>query len=181
VLPGLRILLVSLCLAGTPVLLHGQRYEAGIQLSGVHLHKIDEGAFGIGGRFHFNVTEFLAADLELTRFPENSAGNFGETAMWGGIRAGKHFDRVGAFVKARPGWIHFGGEYFASRLDQKTHFMFDLGGIFEFYPSRRVFLRLEGGDMVIYFGGTRLSNRPDPDALGTIHNFQSGVGFAFRF
>jgi hypothetical protein len=177
----MAILLLSLGLAGIPAELYGQRYEAGIQLSGVHLHKIDEGAFGIGGRFHYNVTNFLAADLELTRFPENPAGNFGESALWGGVRAGRHFDRFGTFVKARPGWIHFGGEYFASRLDRKTHFMFDLGGIFEYYPSRRLFLRLEGGDMVIYFGGARLSNRPNPDALGTIHNFQSGAGFGFRF
>ena len=177
----MAILLLSLILAGMPAGLYGQRYEAGIQLSGVHLHKIDEGAFGIGGRFHYNVMGFLAADLELTRFPENPAGNFGETALWVGIRAGRHFDRFGTFVKARPGWIHFGGQYFASRLDRKTHFMFDLGGIFEYYPSRRFFLRVEGGDMVIYFGGARLSNRPNPDALGTIHNFQSGAGFGFRF
>jgi Outer membrane protein beta-barrel domain len=161
--------------------LHAQRYEAGIQLTGVHLHKIDEGLFGIGARFHYNLTSVLAGDLELTHYPENSAGNFGESTILVGLRAGKHFNRFGAFIKGRPGWIHFGGDYFSSRLDHKTHFIVDLGGMLEYYPTLHTFVRLEGGDTVIYYGEAKLFNRPSPDALGTVHNFQSGAGFGFRF
>ena len=178
---GTNGIVVGLCILFSPFPIYAQRYEVGVQLTGVHLHKIDEGAFGIGARFHYNLTPLIASDLEVTHYPENSSGNFGETTVLFGVRAGKRFDRFGAFLKGRPGFIHFGGEYFASRMEPKTHLMFDLGGILEYYPSPHTFVRIEGGDTVIYFGGTRLNNRPNPDPLGTIHNFQSGAGFGFRF
>jgi len=112
--------LLLLSLTFTPAL-YAERYEVGVQITGVHLHKIDEGPFGVGGRFHYNFTPLVAADIELTHYPENPSGNFGETTTLLGARLGKHFDRFGAFVKARPGLIHFGGEYFSLRLDRKTH------------------------------------------------------------
>jgi hypothetical protein len=175
------ILSAFLILIASTSALYAQRFEIGGQVTGVHLHKIDEAPVGVGVRFHYNVVRFAAADIEVSHYPENSAGDFGETTSLSGIRAGKRWDRFGAFMKGRMGWIHFGGEYFVLRLDHRTHLMTDLGGMLEFYPSPHTFLRLEGGDTIIYYGDARLFNRPNPDALGTVHNFQPAVGFGFRF
>ena len=158
-----------------------QTYEVGIQFSGMHLHKIDEGPFGIGARFHYNVTPLAAVDTELMHYPENPSGNFGETSALIGVRAGKHFNRFGVFGTARPGFIYFGGDYFRQRLDQKTHFMLDAGGMLEYYPNRHTFVRIEFSDAVIYYGSARLFNRANPDPLGTVHNFKSGLGIGVRF
>jgi len=158
-----------------------QTYEIGLQVSGLHLHKIDETPVGLGVRFHYNLTRILAADAELTHYPENPSGNFGETAALAGFRGGKRFGRVGIFAKLRPGEMHFGGEFFSLRLDTKTHFMLDIGGVVEYYPSKRTFIRIDAGDAVIYYGSARFFNRPNPDALGTVHNFQPALGFGFRF
>jgi hypothetical protein len=176
--------ILVLIIAASLALVHSaaaQTYEVGLQLTGVHLHKIDEAPFGIGARFHYNFTRFVSADGEITHYPENPSGNFGETATLAGIRAGKRLGRIGTFIKVRPGVMHFGGDYFNQRLDAKTHFIMDVGGVLEYYPSPHTFMRIDAGDTIIYFGNARLFNRPNPDALGTIHNFQPGVGFGFRF
>lgn len=158
-----------------------QKFEAGIQLTGLHLHKIDEAPAGIGGRFHYNVTRLLAMDAELIHYPENPSGNFGESAALLGIRVGRRFGQMGVFAKGRAGVMHFGGQYFKSRLDVRTHFIVDTGGIIEFYPSKRTIVRIDSGDTTIYYGRARLFNRINPDALGTVHNFQPGLGIAFVF
>src|SRR5690242_5775997 len=109
---GLILVLCSVFpLAGTT-----QKYELGIQLTGMHLHKIDEAPFGIGARFHYNFLPLLASDVELTHYPQNSSGNFGETTALFGVRIGAHLGRFGVFGQARPGLVHFGGSYFDLRL-----------------------------------------------------------------
>jgi hypothetical protein len=167
-------------LISTPVAAMAQSFEAAVQITGMHLHKIDQAPIGIGARVHYNFRRFAAADMEFTEYPENSSGNFGETAALFGIRAGKRFQRAGFFLKARTGVMHFGGGYFEQRLDQKTHNIADIGGIVEIYPSRRMFLRLDQGDTVIYYGGAHLFNRPNPDPLGTVHHYQTTLGVGFR-
>lgn len=175
---GLRTAFLTLAFASAAA---AQTFEAGIQFTGLHLHKIDESPLGVGARFHYNLTRLLAADAELTHYPENPAGNFGETGALIGVRAGARFGRIGVFAKARSGVIHFGGAYFEARPNRRTRMMADLGGIFEYYPSRRTFIRLEAADAVIYYGSAVLFDRPNPDALGTVHNFQPGFGFGVRF
>ena len=177
----LAFLAVVVDLAIFPMRTSAQTYEIGIQFAGMHLHKIDEAPLGVGGRFNYNFLQFAAADLELMYYPENPSGNFGESTVSVGCRLGKHFDRFGAFGAVRPGVIHFGGAYFAQRLDQKTHPMLNVGGILEYYPSRRTVLRVSLDDAIIYYGEARLFNRPNPDPLGTVHNLQPGFGFGFRF
>jgi len=178
--PDYRLgVLVALLLVSTNAA--AQNFEAGIHVTGLHFHKIDEGPAGIGGRFHYNVRPLIGADAELTHYPSNSAGNFGETAALLGVRIGARVNRVGLFAKARPGVMHFGGDYFKTRLDDRTHFIMDVGGMVQYYFQHRVIVRLEFGDTTIYYGGAKLFNRPNPDALGTVHNFQSGLGLALRF
>ena len=166
------ILIVVLfgCTAGAGA----QSFEIAGQVTGLHLHKVDETPIGIGARFHYNFHPMLAVDTELTKYSENAAALFG-------VRAGKRFSRAGFFVKARAGVMHFGGGYFKQRLDARTHAITDIGGILEFYPSPRTFVRIDQGDTIIYYGGAKLFNRPNPDALGTVHNYQPGFGIGFRF
>jgi hypothetical protein len=158
----------------------GQKYELAAQFSGMHLHKIDEGPLGIGVRLTYNLPKWLAADATVIGYPSNAAGHYGETAGLLGIRAGRRLRNLGVFAKARPGVIHFGDGY-TGRLDRKTHVIFDIGGVIEYYPSRRTLFSIDIGDTVIYYGSARFFNRPNPDALGTVHNFAPGFGFGIRW
>ena len=158
-----------------------QKYEIGVQFSGMHLHKVDEAPVGVGVRFGYAMTSLLVADAELTHYPENSSGNFGETFALAGGQIGKRFERIGIYGKLRGGVIRFGGDYFTGHLDRRTRPMLDTGAVLEYYPNRRVILRIDLSDAVIYYGAARLFNRPNPDALGTVHNFLPGFGVSFRF
>jgi hypothetical protein len=173
-----RLALLTLLLLSAPAAF-AQKYELGVQASGMHLHKIDESPLGIGARFDYNFTPISAADLELTHYPQNSAGNFGETTGLFGIRIGPRLGRVGIFAKVRPGFIHFGGDSFTLRLNDKTHFVLDTGVVLEYYWHRHIVLRMDYGDLTIYYGSARLFL--NPNALGTVHNFQPGIGLAVRF
>lgn len=158
-----------------------QKYEIGLQLSGMHLHKIDEAPFSIGARLNYRFVPWFAADIELSHAPENPSGNFGETIALFGVRAGTRFDRIGVFGAVRPGVIHFGGEFFDLRLEQKTHPIVDVGGMMEYYPNRHTFLRIDAADAIIYYGNARFFDRQNPEPLGTVHNFRPGFGVGFRF
>ena len=48
----------------------------------------------------------------------------------------------------------------------------DIGGVVEYYPSSHTTIRIDAGDTILFYGGT---------ALGTVHNFQPGIGFSYRF
>jgi hypothetical protein len=129
--------------------------EIGTGITGTHLHKIDEAPVGVYGRFFLNLTRSAALDAEITRYP-------GKTSVLAGMKAGKRFDRFGVFGRGRLGTWHFGRAYFAA----------DAGGVLEYYPSERTTIRIDLGDTILFYGGT---------ALGTVHNFQPGIGFSYRF
>jgi hypothetical protein len=129
--------------------------EIGIGVTGTHLHKIDEAPVGVAGRLFLDFNRNTALDAEVTRYS-------GKTSALFGIKSGKRLDRFGIFGKSRFGAWHFQRAYFAT----------DLGGVLEYYPSRHTVIRIDIGDTILFYGGT---------ALGTVHNFQPGMGFGFRF
>jgi hypothetical protein len=129
--------------------------EIGVGITGTHLHKIDEAPVGLYGRLFLNFNRSAAIDAEVARYP-------GKTSVLLGIKSGKRFDRFGAFGKVRAGLWHF----------DRSHFAADLGGVLEYYPSRHTTIRIDLGDTILFYGGT---------ALGTVHNFQPGIGFGYRF
>jgi hypothetical protein len=131
-------------------------YELGIDFTGTHLHKIDEAPMGVGARLLLNLNKAAAVDAEVTKY------STGKTSLLGGMKAGMRFERFGVFGKGRMGFWHFG----------QTHLAADVGGVLEYYPSRRVAVRIDVGDTVIFYGDTR---------LGTVHNFQPGIGISYRF
>jgi len=59
----------------------------------------------------------------------------------------------------------------------------DVGGVVEYYPSRRTILRLDLGDTVVRYAGIPVfdSNRGLINVTEYQHNFQAGAGFGFRF
>lgn len=156
--------------------------EAGIKITGVHLHKLHETPFGIGGRFLFNLKPAHAIDAEVVYYPENPFGNFGQTGVLAGTKNGFRGERFGVFGKLRLGLMHFGGDFYELRLDRKTFFTADIGGVIEYYPSARFVLRIDAGDTILFYGPHALFLGPSaPPPLGTVHNFQPALGLSFRF
>ena len=154
-----------------------QKYEAALQISGMHLHKIDQAPVNIGGHFSYQFAPMMAAGIEVS----HASGTAGDTLGLADVRLRKRVQRAGVFVEGRAGLIHFTGDYFKARLNIRTHTIIEAGGGFEYYPAAHITLRVEADDAVIYYGNARFANRPNPDALGTVHNFQTGVGIGLRF
>src|SRR5262249_44020667 len=156
-------------------------FELGVQITAVHLHKIDETPFGLGARASYDVAKHVAIDGEVDHYPENPSGNFGETAALVGFKSGWRSGRFGAFAKARAGMMNFGGGFFKQRLERKTVADADLGGVLEYYPSPRTVIRIDLGDTVLFYGSQSLQPSFPSHPLGTVHNFQPGFGFGWRF
>lgn len=168
---------------------------------------------GLGGRFTFNLTDNIGLEAEGNFFTRNHgslsfvqipSGHMFQGQF--GVKAGKRFGSFGIFGKARPGFVGFTqalrlvstqlvtfpffdnrqvevGEF---RLGTTKYFSTDVGGVVEFYLSRRVMTRMDLGDTIIRFGeyavpGFALSSlilRRPPE---TKHNFQFTGGIGFRF
>jgi hypothetical protein len=161
------------------------RFEVGALITALDLRDTNgEKPGGIGGRFTYNVTEYVAFDSELTRFPEDPSHNFGHTQGHFGIKAGKRFSDLpfGVFAKVRPGFVSFGGAFAARSEGIGTRFAADVGGVLEFYPSSRTIIRFDVGQTIIHFDG-QLYNSPvsPPRRLDTNGRLQTSIGFSYRF
>ena len=142
-----------------------------------------------------------------------------------GVKAGKRFQKWGVFGKARPGLMSFGQAAFhvtpliimgtsrgqiqcygpastgtlpCFRIEENrlTPAVIDLGGVLEFYPSKRIVVRFDGGDTIIRYAQrsfTTLTFDPANPTSGipilapatspayTRHSFQFMGGVGFRF
>jgi hypothetical protein len=133
-----------------------------------------------------------------------------------GVKAGKRFRKFGLFGKIRPGFVTFtqvtqltslrlttflhpstGREVQLENAEfhvgKATYLSADVGGVVEFYPSRRIVTRLDLGDTIIRYGvyrepldevcalsfpcPTRVFERPTE----TRHNLQFSAGLGIRF
>jgi hypothetical protein len=160
---------------------------------------------GFGGRFTFNLNKNIAFEAEGNFFPHD---NFYDSSHSGklwqgqfGLKAGKRFGKFGLFAKVRPGFASFSKTVvqigtttlvdpngqtvtipvFGSR--RKTHFSMDVGGVLEFYPSRRVLTRIDVGDTIINYdaaSGFPVGLTLQTDGR-TTHNLQVSAGIGFRF
>lgn len=169
-----------------------------------------EGAvrYGFGGRLTYNLNKYVAVEGEGNVFIEDDDGLFSETGgtfYQGqfGVKAGKRFSKFGIFAKARPGLVHLRrelisrvtvigggngtGVIFSLSSEPATHFSADLGGVLEFYPSKRIMARVDVGDTIINFPGEAplpvlppgsfISGRP----AAKKHNLQVSLGMGYRF
>jgi hypothetical protein len=124
----------------------------------------------------------------------------------GGVKLGKRFEKWGIFGKARAGVVSFSqgeGRFvvantgstfpFEFELKRTNNFAADLGGIVEFYPTKRLVTRFEAGDTLIHYR-ERTTNFISFDPVTgapslvpftlrseTRHNFQFVAGIGWRF
>jgi hypothetical protein len=162
---------------------------------------------GLGGRFTFNLAGSIGLEAVINYFPTADGVAAGATGrvLQGqfGVKAGRRFERFGLFGKVRPGFVSFGhsenligtrqltfagfpfvqGDFEFAR---RTFFANDLGGVLEFYPTRRWALRFDLGDTLIYYGERSVPTFQLHPTFVTVqpekrHNFQFSSGFSFRF
>ncbi len=161
---------------------------------------------GFGARFTFNLTNNVAFEAEgnlfprregIVSMPDGHVSTPGGRVFQGqfGIKAGKRFRRFGVFGKARPGFVGFtevsklistftvgpiGTQVFTVGIfdsGKEIYFSTDLGGVVEFYRSRRIVSRIDVGDTIIRYGtyragGTFLSRAIIERPPETKHNLQ---------
>ncbi|HEV7860781.1 MAG TPA: outer membrane beta-barrel protein, partial [Pyrinomonadaceae bacterium] len=161
---------------------------------------------GFGGRITYNFNRHFALEAEGNFFPHKNFTDLGTggRVLQGqfGVKAGKRFEKFGIFAKARPGFVSFsealvktgtetfdfGGGVFTFPVfgtRRKTYFSADVGGVIEFYPSRRIVTRFDAGDTIIRYGKLTspffFPGQPVTDTSHTQHNFQVSAGIGFRF
>ena len=183
------------------------KYEVGPEFTTFTING-EQIEIGAGGRFTFNINKSFA--LEAAGYfspgtcdscPGQVTGRIGEGLF--GVKAGKRFSKVGIFAKARPGFMTVGKGYFDVLLNNGgfgtlvphriTPFALDLGGVFEFYPSKKVVLRADIGDTILrYPQHSFIGFNVDPVTFAltpaqriqpayTTHNTQFILGVGFRF
>lgn len=199
------------------------RFEVGAQFSSLTYIEPVSGdeitsRAGFGGRLTYNFTKSIAAEAQVDFYP-NEVRGFGSytngRAVQGlfGVKAGKRFDRFGIFGKARPGFIRYtatttgfdrvpvppdqfvpgGGEFARPRFGSRNEFALDLGGVLEFYPSKRIVTRFDLGSTIIRYAArttefTVVEGNPQTAVVRqfnqpaiTTSNFQFSAGIGFRF
>jgi hypothetical protein len=160
------------------------KIETGGFLSYINMSEsIGEGPGGFGGRFSYNFNQYFAFDADASYYPQNPSGNFGQTLVSAGVKAGIRSKKIGIFAKAKPGVIHFGGNAFkAHNNGSRDYFSFDVGGVLEYYSNSHILLRLDISDNIIDFGND-LFNRgfPVSERPGVSHNRQLSFGVSYRF
>jgi hypothetical protein len=165
---------------------------------------------GLGGRFTYNLTSYIGLEAEGNFFVRDSQGLDGPAGhiFQGqfGVKAGKRFKSFGFFGKLRPGFVGFTRvnqlvstetvilpafdnrqvTFGTFRIGTQAYYSTDVGGVIEFYPSRRVMTRFDLGDTIIHYSeyavhGFSVSQpilRRPPE---TRHNFQFAAGLGCRF
>ena len=171
----IRVMLIVAAMALGAEARAQERFEAGIQITGVHLHKLHETPYGVGGRFLYSLDSNNGLEAEVVHYPEDSF-----SGMLIGTKNGRRWRRFGVFGKARLGAMLIRGDFYRQRLDRTTFLMADLGGVVEYYPMHRWVLRIDAGDTMLFYGSHVLFRGPNSPPLGTVHNFQPAFGLAFR-
>jgi Outer membrane protein beta-barrel domain len=216
----LTIVVTLLCLSFSVLEANAQsdevpKFELGAQFTSITKPDHNNGATepGFGGWFTFNLNRSVAFEAVGNFFPKqcsfcgggpvfgDNSGNITQGLF--GVKAGKRFQRWGVFGKARPGVVSFsrgdsrfelaGTNGFSVIQSRRTNFALDLGGVLEFYPSKRIVTRFEAGDTMIHYGQRQsnfLSFDPTTGApvlipfttkSETRHNVQFSAGVGWRF
>ena len=160
-------------------------FYLGAHFGGHRLAEMDQTRVGYGFRLGYQAyLPFISLESEVNFFPTTSGGNLGETQAFFGVKFGKHVGRWGGFLKARPGFTHFGGGAFPQRLTERTKFALDLGGGVEFDLLEKVGLRWDVSNVRIHYGDAMLSAGPGSligAPLGTRNTFQTTFGVVLHF
>ena len=178
------------------------KIELGVQTTSLTVFNpdfsFDETKGGVGGRVTYNFNRSIAAEAEINFFPQKqlileSDGRSIQAQF--GVKLGKRFEKFGVFGKVRPGFISVDRVFslvpgsqlppFDVKVERKTLFTTDFGGVLELYPSSRMVVRFDAGDTVIrhperfgllsFSGPVVLVRGPKYS-----HNFQFTAGVACR-
>ena len=150
-------------------------YEIGGQIFAFGSHDVGYG-WGAGGRFTYNVYNYIALDSEVNFFLPDEGPPTATQSLFG-IKAGKRTKYVGVFAKVRPGFQ----TNFVVNDREQARLALDVGGVAEFYPNRHVVLRVDAGDVIIPFGNNVVGEGLFAQRLGTTHNLQYSLGVGIRF
>jgi hypothetical protein len=143
----------------------------------------------IGGRFSWNFARHFALDAEIEASPFRTTNlttsyQGGHLLQaFGGPKSGKRWNRFGAFGKFRLGLDSYSAVIkgvtsttpLIFQLGRRTDPSFDVGGILEFYVSRRILVRYDFGDTIIHYNAGAIA----PSVVK--NNFQFTTAVAFRF
>jgi len=198
---------ITVCVLLVTLILHGSvsaqseesKIEVGAQFSVLgrgHGYWFDEGtSIGGGGRLTFNLTRYLALEGEMNYFPSAGFNDIRRFQGQFGVKSGLRYDRFGVFGKVRPGFVNTKYDLRVLCIQapcspitvKDTGFSLDVGGVVEFYPSRRITVRFDVGDTILNRHGRQgpltvpgsLFGRLGPSH--TTHNLQLSAGIGFRF
>jgi hypothetical protein len=146
---------------------------------------------GFGGVGSYRLTRHLELDGFFLFFPHNyRVADFQDggriTQALAGVRAGRHFGRLGVWVKARPGfqsysltvtdYVNFPPKNYPSIF----HLALDLGGVLAFPIGRRIALRFDASDVMRFHRETQLQGFP-PAPLGQYDTIQFSTAWVWRF
>jgi hypothetical protein len=180
----------------------GPRYELGGLMTYTFLREIgtrDVGAgtesVGFGGRLVYRLFPAVDLETEINFLPGNAATSGNHVQGLFGVKAGKRWEKVGLFLKARPGFMHFrrdpfgvgkpGGSFFSHERASSTEPSLDLGGVVEYYTASGLIFRFDLGHNVIRYAPrtVRTSDFVPPFEAGgfTTQNWQGSFGVGFRF
>jgi hypothetical protein len=199
---GILLLIILL----VPISVSGQsdisNFEVGIQASYMGdrpgILFFEPRSLGGGVRLTYNLNRFLAVEGEMNYFPETGLDKVRKIQGQFGVKSGMRFNKFGLFGKIRPGFMHTEYEYqfFCIQTDSlcpltfrgdDTGFSFDVGGVFEFYPAKRVIMRFDIGDTIVTredqfpYRGNRSFPFFLPQSRHTSNTLQLSTGIGIRF
>src|SRR5215831_4560563 len=157
------------------------KWEAGFQVTTIQFGAPAEKPLGLGGRIGRERGNHITVEAEANHFPENPSGNFGETQMVGGIKAGGHVGSWGGFIKIRPGLLHFGGRDFRARNSALNYAVLDIGAVAERSVTERMVFRMDFGNTIAFYGRDAVNTALGTFRRGTESNLQISFGLGFKF
>lgn len=175
------------------------RFEVGPVFSFLHQGQANtQNQFELGARFSYNFSRHVAADGELVASPyATSVSTIFEGGHiiegFAGVKVGWRWRKWGTYGKLRPGFLSYSGAIRSVSLSSgqlviNRQFLiapaFDVGGVVEFYLSRRILLRYDTGDTIIRYGSRTFSSEIGSPITerGFMRNaLQFSTGLSFRF
>lgn len=171
------------------------RYAVGAHVTSLYFREFStvlgrRSEIGVGGVFTMHVTNLFAVEAQADLYPKDKFFD-DRRKIQGlfGVKTGVRNDRVGLFGKLRPGFIHVRNRLIClipegCGISEESHigrfwFALDAGAVFEIYPSRRLALRVDAGDLFVRrFSST---DRSGNKRYYSSHNLHVGGGVALRF
>lgn len=175
------------------------RVELGAHFT--YLNLLTEGTdeqAGLGGRITWNVHRNFSLEADLSFGPDKPP--FQSSAQGGhfllalfSTKVGFRRQKFGIFGKVGTGFISFsdvikridlvpGSTVLATEeIGRLTEPVLNLGGVVEFYLSRRIALRYDLGDTIVFYRARDTGNAFPPFQGLTVHSFQFSSGIVFRF